>query len=413
MGIILFCWAILQLLLYRSEPTSVGAQIFWSCYAVFEMLLPLAMLAFVIVRLTKPDVYIRKRVFWLTLSVMVLLFVFRYLYNYSIATAWASGRVIIYGVFVLVLIETIFRSGLIHINTKHYAFFTHSPLKMMILNKQKQAVLSSATALCDNDAFNDVLASCPEPMRKDENTLFFAAPIIGGYALWDEDITALNKLHIEAEESIRKLQAANAVLAEEEKIKQAVQEESEKTLLMTLLEEEISGHSIRLTTMIEQLESATDKKKATARVIMLLCYIKRRSNLFFREKETGMLPADELTMYLSELAEMAGYAEIKIFVSSELKDSVSVRHATVFCDLFYNVLYWASWIENIHIIASLDVEDDKVILRLLPSEDVSSFSMSRDVRSAIAAAGGTYLVKDLDGGFGLSLSFPAGGDISG
>jgi hypothetical protein len=115
------------------------------------------------------------------------------------------------------------------------------------------------------------------------------------------------------------------------------------------------------------------------------------------------------------MAVMARYADIKIIFSSELENPVSVRRATFFYDFYYNVLYWATWIENIHIIAYLGSRDGNIVLSLIPSEDAGSFQMSRDVMDSAASAGGEFTLKDLDGDFSLNLSFPKspGGDGNG
>jgi len=313
----------------------------------------------------------------------------------------------IIGFFVLLFIESVIRSGLFPVNTRYKAFFTHSPLSMRIVDNSMHTVFCSSSAVWyDYETFNTALSSYPEPAREDENTLLYAAPIKGGYALWQEDITALTGLNKEMEDAVNKLTAANALLAEEEKTKQAVQAEIEKTGLMEQLEAEISGHTIRLSTMIEQLENNVDKEKATARVVLLLCYIKRRCNLFFREKEGDTLPADELTVYFDELAEMAGYSGVRIIVKCELKKDIPVRHATLYYDLFYNVIYWTTWSSNPYILAMLGSDNGINALRLLPSEDARYFKMGRELQNAINSANGMFDVKELDDdAVGLSLAF--------
>jgi len=256
------------------------------------------------------------------------------------------------------------------------------------------------------DTFSSALKSYPEPVWQDENTLLFAEPITGGYALWQEDITNLTTLHKEAEDSVRKLEIANTLLADEEKTKQAAQTEIEKTRLMQQLEKEIAGYTIRLETMIEQLENAVDKPKATTRITLLLCYIKRRCNLFFRERELGVLPAYELVVYMDELAEIAAFTGVEVIVTSDVKADLDIRKATLLYDLFGNIMYWGTWITGIKILTHIGIEDSGISMRLLPNEDISAFQMSKGLIASIASVGGNYEVKDLDGAVGICLSFP-------
>jgi len=204
------------------------------------------------------------------------------------------------GLFTLLFFESAMRTGLIPVNTQYTAFFTHSPLAMRITDRSGKIVLSSASdAKYDDSAIASALMSYPLPWHPDENTLLYATGIAGGNALWQEDITGLNRLHAEVEESIRSLTAANTFLAEEERIKRAIAEEAEKTRLMTELETEISGHTARLSSMIEQLDSTAGQTKDRIVLSLLLCYIKRQSNLFFRQREDDNIPFRELVSTLT------------------------------------------------------------------------------------------------------------------
>jgi len=370
----------------------------------------LPLLASVAIMLTKIGVYVRKQMLLLPILLFILQLVYQYAFISRVPIIFESNRVMVISLFVILFIESVIRSGLIPVNTKYKALFSHSPLSMRIIDKSMHTVFCSSSAVWyDYETFNEALSSYPDPAQEDENTLLFASPITGGYALWQEDITALTNLRKEMEDSVNKLTTANTILAEEEKTKQAVQSEIEKTRLMEQLEAEIYGHTIRLSTMIEQLESNVDREKATARVTLLLCYIKRRCNLFFREKEGDNLPADELTVYFDELAEMAGYSGVRIIVKCELKKDIPVRHATLYYDLFYNVIYWATWSSNAYILAMLGSDNGSNVLRLLPSEDARYFRMGRELMKAITGVGGVFAVKELDDeAVGLSLSFFTG-----
>jgi hypothetical protein len=263
-------------------------------------------------------------------------------------------------------------------------------------------------------------------VNKEENTLLFSSAITGGTVLWQEDITVLNRLNREINESIDKLKAANSLLMEEEKIKRILFQENERTQLMAQLEKEIAEHTARLNSMIEQFETARDKPKAKARIILLLAYIKRRCNLFFRERETEALPVHELLVYLDEISEIGGLLGVRIKVTGTLKDEkITVRHLTLFYDFFYNVVYWASWLESstypsgTSIIANLAKDNGTLrrgckprfpsgstVLQLLPSADAHTFEMGKGLEAAILAQGGLYTVKELDeDDVGIALSF--------
>ena len=303
-------------------------------------------------------------------------------YLLRVPLAWESDVTMVTGLFTLLFVETAIRTGMIPVNSKYTPLFTHSPLAMQIIDNNGNVVLSSSSSA---------------PLRRDGDTLLFTAPIAGGHAMWQEDIAALNRLHREIEEYARKLAVANTMLAEEARIKRAMEEENAKTQLMAQLESELAAHAARLSAMIESQESA-------ARIALLLCYIKRRCNLFFRGRETQLLPADELTVYIDELAELAGYADIKIIATSQLETPVAPRRAALFYDFFHSVVDWAAGCACPHMLAHIGPDQ---AMRLLPSEDARAFQLEENLAVAIAIAGGMVTVKDLDGAVGISLFFPS------
>jgi len=369
------------------------------------------LVAGIIILLWKGQQRLRMQGVILFIGLFGLMAVFTIGYVMRIPIAWGSDYTIVVGLFVMMLFEASIRSGMIPVNSKYVALFTNSPLKLQIRNSAGMFILSSASVdKYDNDEVMRAVTSYPFPVLRDENTLLFAKQIIGGYALWQEDISSLNRLHKETEESVAKLKAANVILAKEEKIKRAAQEENAKTQLMAQLESEINGHTIKLSAMIEQIENVTDQPKAMARITLLLCYLKRRCNLLFSENEAGALQAGELTAHFEELAEIAGFSDVRAIITSGVKTRVPVRCATLLYDFFYNIIHWAARAGRQRILVHLGMENESIVLRIITSEDVRSFHMEKSLVNAIVSAGGTYEVKNLDDAFSISLIFPEGGE---
>jgi hypothetical protein len=270
---------------------------------------------------------------------------------------------------------------------------------------------SNLTKKYDEDMLARALESYPSPVQQDENTLLFTTKITGGYALWQEDIGYLNRLRKEMKKSVFRLTTVNAVLAAEEKIKQAIYEKNAKKQLMEQLETELTGYITKLSAFIEQHENMdeVDRPKGTARIAILLCFIKRRCNLFFRERETSVLQADELGVLIDELAEIANYSNVKMIVTNELTTQIPARRVTLFYDFFYNAVDNAAELDCRHMLAHLKLENDSIVMRLLTSEDIGSRQAKDGLNEAIASAGGIYAIKYLDDAVGISLTFPIAG----
>ena len=358
------------------------------------------------------------------LALLALLAAYAIGYAARFPLAWESDFTMTVGLFALMMIEAMIRSGMIPTNVKYAELFRSSSLGMRIIDSAGRTVWSSAPAApYSAEMFKAILASNLLSAQPDQNILTFVSKITGGHMLWQEDISELNRIHRETEEANGKLEAANMVLAQEESLKRVFAEESNRATLMTQLEAEIVGYTIKLSSMIEQLESMVDQHIEAVRITMLLCYIKRRCSLFFRERETAMLPPDELTVYYDEIVEIAGYCDVKIIVISVLNSGVSVRRATVMYDFFYHFINWATMLGDMRILVHLSGGSGgngsgsgggDIVMRLMSGGAAASYRLGKELERDIAAAGGTFATKILDDDtLGLSLSFNAGGDNNG
>jgi len=363
----------------------------------------------------------RKGGFLLPAALMITIVLYGIGYAARIPVAWESDLAIVVGMFIMLFIETLIRTGLIPVNTHYARLFAHSPLNMQITDSGGNLIAaSSSSPPVSADYMKSYLTNTGTPVREDDDTLVYADSIRGGAIIWHEDVSSLNKLHRETLESVRRLETANSILAEEEAVKRSLSEAEAGEVLAEQLEREVKEKTALLSEMIRSLpeKDDSDKKKETARIALLLCFIKRRCNLFFREREIpsdGYISADELAVYMDETAMFAGYADVKVICASEVKDEILFRKGALIYDFFYAVLEWAASYETgSAVISQLLRKDDKLIFQILPSLDIRTFDISAGtpLPEAIKKAGGTISVKDLDDAIGITLSFDAreGGD---
>ena len=393
-----------------SNDYSYG-PVFWfvqaACWA------PVA--AAVLMLLVKSGRNPRKARFLFPVAFIVVLMLYNLGYILRIPIAWESDTTMVIGLFAMMFFEAAMRTGLIAVNTKYKALFAHSTLDMKIVSADGEVAVYSAalrqdahgtrTWNYDNDMLESALASYPQPIQPDEDTFLLAAAIAGGSALWQEDVSGLNRLHAEIEESVRKLTAANSVLAEEEKVKRDVADNNAKIQLIEQLENEIAEPLAKMSAMSEQLSKADDTHKETARFTLLLCYIKRRCNLFFRELETERIPAGELTVYMDELAGIADYSGVKVIVTSETAASLSARAAALFYGLFYHAIDWAADLNCPYMLVNMWDEDNTVTMRIRSSADAKHFRADDSFLASVASTGGVFALKDLDDAVAISLAF--------
>lgn len=352
----------------------------------------------------------RKMGFVFPFAILFMFCIYTYKYIMRDSFVYETDITMITGFFTMLMFESCIRSGLIPVNTKYIALFKHSPLKIQIINKEGEIVLSSVPSQpLNKDILYNAILTSPVPVLEEDDSLIFTSPIPGGYVIWHEDISKLNQLKMEIEKSMQMLKEANAILSEEEKINRFINEENAKKQLMEQLEAEIAGNTEQLSAMIENLPNAENNSKETTRIALLLCYIKRRCNLFFQEKETNILGADTLIIYIDELSEIAKYYDIQIASINEINENLSIRYATLFYDFFYEIVDLAVQRDCPFIIEHLGIEEKFIIMRFLPSVDIGIFKPDERLIAAIESSNGKYLIKDLDDTIGISISFPKGG----
>ena len=130
--------------------------------------------------------------------------------------------------------------------------------------------------------------------------------------VWQESIAEILNMQQEIRENVLKLTSANKLLVTERESKYRLAAAEENVRLMELLNAEMERHLERMNDMIDGLERSNNKQRDIARITLLMCYIKRRCSLFFKEQEGGDMPAEELAVYIDELSEFASYADIRI-----------------------------------------------------------------------------------------------------
>ncbi len=353
----------------------------------------------------------RKKRIVFPLGVFFLFILYNYQYIRRYPLIYETDLTIVTGLFTLLMFEASIASGLIPVNSKYITIFTKSPLKMQIIDKNKELAISSSSSLTlEKSSVEKAINYSPFPYLQEDESLLFANPIAGGYALWSKDISSIQNLCREIEESTKKLLKANEILAEEEKIRALINEKNEKRELMEELESEIAGKIHILTKMIEDLEGSEDEEVELARLALLLSYIKRKSNLFFKEKKVEEIRVEELRIYLDELCEMAKYSKLRVLFRNELEGKLAIRYASLFYDFFYNVTEGALGKGASYIIANLEEDEKTFTMRMLGSEDLSPFFTDEKLINGISAARGKITIKQVEDTVGISISFPKGGE---
>ena len=341
----------------------------------------------------------RKAGFMLPVVFYCLLLGYCVAYIFRIPLIWETDLTIVTGTFVVLFIETCIRTGLIPVNTRYKDLFEHSPMKMKIVDLDGATLLTSALEVTPQTQ-QDAPGEC----------LVYTDTISGGTVVWQEDIGSIRRLDREIQASMAKLEAVNAMLIEEERIRSRLAAAEERAAITTALTLENEQKILRLSAMIDALPDEGGNPAQIAAITMLLCYIKRRCNLFFREREIEDIRLDELAAYMEELSEFASYAGVHMHSAYEHHDSMPTRQATLFYDFVYATLEWLLQCKAHTLLVRIERERDRRSIKLLYAGEDRCFCPEASLDEAITAAGGCVETKDLDDAMGISLCFPTGGE---
>ena len=341
----------------------------------------------------------------LLLGLYLLLLAYSGAYILRIPLAWESDIMVTVGIFVLLLFEIYIRMGLLPMNSGYRHFFAQSPQKLRIMDATGRIVLSSVDAEpLDRPVVRQLMErGGPVPFGKD--SLLFGNRISGGMVVWQEDMSSLNRLQRQLELSVEQLNAVNALLRKEEEVRGQLAAAKTRTALLAGLEKEIRHHLHELSVLLLATpEDEETRKPYLAQVAMLVCYIKRRCNLFFPMQEDAGTVDTELAVYLDELAEFAGFAGLKAICVCKLAQPISLRRVTLMYDLFYTVLSRMPQQGGESVFLQVMEEDGEIVMKLLLDE-TGGIVPEASFAAQLKDAGARLLVKELSGAVGVQLRF--------
>ena len=353
----------------------------------------------------------RRTRFLAPLGFYMILVAYSLAYIFRLPFAWGSDITVVTGVFVLAFIESCIRSGFVPVNKKYRGFFVNSPHKMQIIDDKGNVVLASTGAsTVDESTWRRIIESPGKPNVYDDDTLLYVDEISGGIVMWQEDISSINRLNEEIKMSIERLEAANSILFGEEEVQRKLTVSKERLALFTGLEKEICQQSAKLSDLLHAIPKEEEERRPyLVRAAMLVCYIKRRCNLFFLERESVSITDDELAVYMDELIEFANISGVKCLCTCKFKGALSSRRATLMYDFFYEIISWMLENGGNMMFMQIVMEKDNIIMKLMPSVEISEFETPINLKKEIAAECGEIILKELVELTGIWLTFPKGG----
>lgn len=387
-------------------------------YGIGYWLVIAVSLLFLVLAIGKLFCKSRRSTYWGS-KVFPLLFcggLFAYLIAYicRVPLAWESDLTVCICTIAVLFFETVLHTGLIPVNTQYQRLFASAPIGLTLLDENGRTVLSSrGVRPISHFVWQRLRMDMEQPLLRDRDTQLHAVPVRSGMAVWQEDLSQLNRLRKEIQDVQARLETANALLREEGEVKKRLLTAETNRALFEQLDCDMERRIVSLVRLMEALPETEQSKALTAYITLCLCHIKRRCNLFFLARQGEAILGEELSIYLDELAELAGYAGLQMLICCGQGGALEIRSAALCYDFAFETISWAIKENASPLMGYLERKDARLVFRVLPGSDPGQWRFSEELMAAVSAAGGEIAWKDLDDAVGICMTIPLGGEERG
>lgn len=256
-----------------------------------------------------------------------------------------------------------------------------------------------------------------------DHLLLSAQPITGGYAVWQKDINNLRQLKEVLAITSYQISDGNEVLENENKIQGRYWEMKWQNSICEELETAITNEMAAVHELLNKLprieknDNFSYTKYEITKLNLLICYIKRKSNLLLSGRQNGMLLIADLAQSCSEMLKIAEAAGIESATNIPPAGKMSLESALLFYDFFHQLLEKLMIYMESYIFWQIVLSDK--IIKLVIFADLSSegplslenITLSEKLSNQIKSAGGIFKAEIEDEQYNLILELLRGRNI--
>ena len=202
-------------------------------------------------------------------------------------------------IFILVLCWQIYiLVGLIPVNTQYEEVFRRSTVAMQILLPSGETIAASENAAEITPAMLEALKQEQRFFATEDITMHLH-PVLGGYMVWQTDLSQINHALRELQRLNAKLEEEQDLLAKEIHIQSDEASVQARNDIYDSLSSEVSG---QLTLLTELLSKESLSENDWNRICLIGTYIKRFCNLRLTYQEQQTIPMGDLVISLQDMA---------------------------------------------------------------------------------------------------------------
>ena len=289
-------------------------------------------LYFVVMLLKKSRVPGSKKMQRLPLFIMLGAIVFWVLYTLKLIKCDLTAMDCL---IITCLLESAIQSGIIPSNTNHRELFDITTVPVQIVDADYQPHYVSGAALPLSEA--DLKKTEAGAVHMD-NTLLRSTPITAGRVVWQDDITVQNTLRQQLQDIREQMSEENTLLQAEVELTEHKAKVDEQNRLYDRIAQEVAPQLIRVEDLMKRVSAEPENAREwMAKICVLGCYIKRRSNLLLLGEDNKQIPAAELEHCIRESLENLRLGGVFTLLNSQCDGTLPVTDVVAIYDFYENV----------------------------------------------------------------------------
>ena len=234
------------------------------------------------------------------------------------------------------LLESAIQSGLIPVNTNYDELFQISTAAMQIVDNSYRVRYASASA--SKLSLEDMQAAGKGTMEVG-STLLRSKPVIGGHALWQDDISQIHMLQNRLKETQQQLKENNDLLRAELDLKRQQAQLEEAHRLYDRIAQEMAPQLAMADALMERLEREPEQTRCIlTQISTVSAHIKRHGNLVLLGEESPKAPARELVYCVRETLDNLQLGKVAVSLQDQCSGDLEVAAIIAVYDCFSQIV---------------------------------------------------------------------------
>ena len=234
------------------------------------------------------------------------------------------------------LLESAIQSGLIPVNTNYDELFQISTAAMQIVDNSYRVRYASASA--SKLSLEDMQAAGKGTMEVG-STLLRSKPVIGGHALWQDDISQIHMLQNRLKETQQQLKENNDLLRAELDLKRQQAQLDEAHRMYDRVAQEVAPQLAMADALLERLEREPEKnREILPQICTVSAHIKRHGNLVLLGEESSRAPARELVYCVRETLDNLQLGNVFVSLQEQCSGDLEVAVIIDVYDCFSRIV---------------------------------------------------------------------------